>query len=246
MYQGLRLTENEPEHVSDRVFRVLAAIRQLGPGAHPLNDIVGHVDLSRSSVQRIIRSGMREGVIRQIRHGHYAIAPAAESAGRSRALSHSVPAYAHRELERLQREVHQAVGLHAAVLVGAPFQTCIACLPVHSGMAVPPWRLGIPRPLAEDASGQVILSHLNVPQLIGPADSRLTQGCGVSSDPSGRNLMIAAPILQDGVPIGAISIWGRRQEIRQSIPSLFVTLKASASRINPLACTVRSRADGPS
>lgn len=231
MSRDVPTTDNEPEHVSDRAFRVLEVIRKMGPGAHSLSDIVDCSELSRSSVQRIIRSGMREGIIRQIRHGHYAIAPV--DAAKKHPYGRSVSAYAQRELQTLQYKVHQSVGLHAAILVGALFQTCIAWLPGDSKVSVP-WAFGTLRPLTEDAPGRAILAHLNMPQAGAPRPS-LTRGCTVSDDPLGRNLTIAAPILQDGIPIGAISISGRQQEMRQQDPSLLDTLRGSASRINPLA-----------
>lgn len=211
--------------VSDRTFRILGALRDLGEGAHALRSIVDRAGLSRSTVQRHMLAGLRSGFIRQPRHGYYTLAHTEEE-HRQRGAREDAP-YSDprlgprtRALELLSRELGLTARLHAAVLTDVPVQMIVARAPVAAS------ELGPPRAIdaLTDAAGQVILAHLTLPGLDSAVKaSILARGWAASALPAGL-LMVAVPILRFGVPVGAISVTGPEAAVRSDIPACVAAL----------------------
>ncbi len=225
----------DSERVSDRTFQVLGAIRELGDGPHALRAIVGRTTLSRSTVQRHIVSGIRNGFIRQPSHGHYALTEEPED--------WTVPAHqalpasgARRQsLAALSRDSGHTASLHVAVLTDVPMQRCVA----RSEVADPPLlhgELGGARPLDADAAGHAILAHLALPHMDREQRQAIRARGWVSSPgPVAGTSMLAAPILRFGVPVGALSLTAPAEALRATLPHCVRSLRR--------AVTALSRAD---
>ncbi|WP_405493547.1 helix-turn-helix domain-containing protein [Streptomyces sp. NBC_00096] len=232
----------EREHVSDRAFRVLKAMRDLGNGPHSLRSIIGRTELSRSTVQRLIQSGMKNEVIWQPRHGYYAL-----TENREKADPHPwqcVPASAstpgRHALGFLAEQSGHTAGLHAAVLTDVPVQVCVGCLDSPNGVSQRT-SLGRPRPLAENAAGLAILAHLGLPHpRPGERHAIRFRGWASSPGPAPDSQMIAVPLLRFGLPVGALSITSGTDEIRGRLAAHVTALKRAAGHWNSL--TARSTA----
>lgn len=219
-----------PERVSDRAFRVLGRMRELGPGPHSLNTIIAGTELSRSTVQRIIKSGMREGVVLQARHGYYTLAAYRQLPSRLLSDRRSMSPWTRYELDSLRCRTGHTVCLHAAILVDIPMQSCIECFPGPHGVpdeASP----GNVRPLTADAAGKVILAHLNAARDV-ELDDIASRQLSVTAGPVPGWLMAAAPILQSGIPIGAISVSDKKEYYERNVVSTVSALKSVSARIS--------------
>ncbi|MEE4493077.1 helix-turn-helix domain-containing protein [Streptomyces sp. BE230] len=217
------------ERVSDRAFRVLGAMRSMGPGTHSLNAIVGRSELSRSTVQRIMQSALREGLITQMGHGRYALSLVRE--GRPGAVDvRSASPETRQDMHSLRESLGMTICLHAALLVDIPLQTCIEWCrgPQGAPVEVSP---GTVRPLTVDAVGRVILAHLG--NGCDPDDLRRVRarGYSVTVGPTSDHLMVAAPLLQGDVPIGALSVIGRREDCESRIPAFVAPLRDACASV---------------
>ncbi|MFG1988072.1 MULTISPECIES: helix-turn-helix domain-containing protein [Streptomyces] len=211
------------ERVSDRAFRVLGAMRNMGPGAHSLNAIVCRSELSRSTVQRIMQSALREGLITQMGHGRYALSLTGEARPVTVDVRSASPE-TRQEMLSLREKLGMTICLHAALLVDTPVQTCVEWCRGPQGAPVEA-SPGTVRPLTADAAGKVILAHLG--NGCDPGDFRRVRTCGysVTVGPTPDHLMVAAPLLQGDIPIGAISVIGRREECESRIAAFVAPLR---------------------
>ncbi|MFF9868123.1 helix-turn-helix domain-containing protein [Streptomyces sp. NPDC013953] len=224
--------------VSDRTFRILGALRDLGDGPHALRSIVDRSGLSRSTVQRHILAGMRGGFIRQPRHGHYALAAGSGLLATAGAVEPGgVPDARRRALELLGQESGLVARLHAAILTDVPALVCVARydVPRAAGGAADRGEAGesaCPLDAEADAAGQVVLAHLGLPGLDpGVQEEIRERGWSVSpvprrgTEPPGGTLMVAVPILRFGGPVGALSVTGPQAVVEGSVPACVVALR---------------------
>ncbi|MGA5559228.1 hypothetical protein [Streptomyces lavendulocolor] len=187
------------ERVTDRAFRVLRTMKDMGSGPHPLGAIINRSALSRSTVQRVIHSGLKAGVIEQVGHGHYTL---------TRPEPPSQPLtspFAQRALRNLAHRLGHSASLHAAVLTDIPVQVCTGTVD-RTGHASPPPTVG-PRSLRADASGRAIMAYLDLPHP-DPAERRLVRARGWASTPGPTSgaYTIAAPVLRFDIAVGALAI----------------------------------------
>ncbi|MFF5784677.1 hypothetical protein ACFY8P_06895 [Streptomyces sp. NPDC012693] len=224
----------------------------MGPGPHSLNAIISNTSLSRSTVQRIVQSGLRTGVMLQARHGHYALTPTREAPpgpARPSALRAGVrttdPAdlrmeeisssrAVHREIHALRERLGHTVSLHAAILLGVPSQTCVKRFPGSQG-SPPDSAPGIVRPLEADAAGLSILAHLDRSSGSTEYQHIRSRGFSLSRGTAPDWFMLAVPVLRSDIPIGAISVTGRHRELEQhGLRTAVAALKASRARLTRL------------
>lgn len=97
-----------------KVFRVLTALEELGPGAHELRRITSKSGLPRSTVQRILACGVEEGQIELRGQGLYSITPHS-GALRGLRLPQVASQGADPDLTQLQRQTAQVVLLFVTV-----------------------------------------------------------------------------------------------------------------------------------
>ncbi|MDT9682184.1 helix-turn-helix domain-containing protein [Streptomyces sp. TRM76323] len=219
--------DKEPERVSDRAFRVLGAMREMGRGPHPLRSIVHRSALSRSTVQRVITSGLRAGVIRQPRHGHYALAAQLDADGAPPQPS----AAAHHVLRALADRLGHTVSLHTAVLADVPMQMCTGYAEAPRGVSLRS-AVGRPRPLHADAAGRAVLAHLALPHPCPEERHRVrTRGWAASPGPVRGTRMIAAPVLRFGIAVGALGVTADPAVLDAGLPVCVDHLRRAAAAL---------------
>ncbi|MFE7614562.1 hypothetical protein [Streptomyces sp. NPDC057496] len=156
-------------------------------------------------------------------HGRYALSLVGE--GRPGTVdARSASPETRQEMHSLRERLGVTICLHAALLVDTPLQTCIEWCRGPQGApaeACP----GTVRPLTADAAGKVILAHLG--NGCDPGDLRRVRarGYSVTVGPTSDHLMVAAPLLQGDVPLGALSVIGRREECESRIPAFVAPLR---------------------
>jgi DNA-binding IclR family transcriptional regulator len=223
------------ERVSDRVFRLLSVMAQMGDGPHSLQSIISNAELSRSTVQRILHSGVKEGFVRQNGHGRYSLATltyghvAYDAASRSMVDIEEI----RQQLDTVSRETGCLALLHAALLAGQLRKVCVACCAPPGSPVREESFVGAVKPLEGDATGQVILAHLGDTQ---PRDPRLDtiRQRGYAVTPlfkAGSARIVAAPLLRGAVPVGAISVVGGEGMLRK-LPHSIAVLRSTAARLN--------------
>ncbi|MET9774548.1 hypothetical protein ABZ023_09750 [Streptomyces sp. NPDC006367] len=219
------------ERVSDRAFRVLAAMRELGSGPHALSTIVGRTTLSRSTVQRLMHSGMKNGVIWQPRHGHYALIEQPD--GRKAPLGRLVPALpaAQQALGFLSERTGHCAGLHATVLTDEPVQLCVARVTAPGDAATHPV-IGQPWPLEANAAGQVISAYLDRQHPHPRAGETIRlRGWAASPGPGPGTKMLAMPILRFGIPLGAMSLTGDADRLEAGLLAHVTELRRATAQL---------------
>ncbi|MET9699554.1 hypothetical protein ABZY31_21880 [Streptomyces sp. NPDC006529] len=229
-------TGKEGERVSDRTFQVLGAIRGLGDGPHALRAIVGRTTLSRSTVQRHIVSGLRNGFIRQPSHGHYALADEPENWTIPAHQALLAPGASKQSLAALSRESGHTASLHVAVLTDVPMQMCVARQSETADPQLPHEELGSPHPLDADAAGLAILAHLDLPHTdLEQRQAIRCRGWVASAGPAAGTLMIAAPIIRFGVPVGSLSLIGLAEAFRSTLPHCVGSLRRAVTALSRAA-----------
>ncbi|MGW7055064.1 helix-turn-helix domain-containing protein [Streptomyces sp. NPDC054887] len=221
---------DERERVSDRAFRVLGAMRELGSGPHSLRSIISRSGLSRSTVQRLIHSAMKNGVIWQPRHGHYALTEHQTGKDLPHQLA-TTPAEARHLLGILHTHTGHTAALHATVLADVPVQMCVGRVQSPGATPAQP-AIGQPRALEADAAGHAILAYLDLPHPR-PQERHVIRrrGWAVSSDPARGARMLAAPILRFGIPVGSLSITGEATAIDSAVSTCAVALTRATARL---------------
>lgn len=193
---------------------VLQVLLQLGPGAHPLADVITRSGLSRSTVHRILQSGVRTGTFTQPTYGFYAVTPTPQQAASPdylTALPASSPAISE-ELAYLQRRTGQVAALHSQLLLGMPTRICVdvahggrsdfaAALSAEAGAALRR------APLHLDAAGLVILANLDDGSATGSILRRIRiQGHAVTKAPLPNWSMLSVPLRRGNVLVGSVSL----------------------------------------
>lgn len=112
-----------------RVFCVLAAIADLGPGPHPLAEITARLGgVPRSVVARVLASGVDAGFITREAWGSYELSPRARML--EMAAPHpALPAGATAALAALHEATGALVHLHGLWSLGAHHYACVAAEP---------------------------------------------------------------------------------------------------------------------
>ncbi|MFB6616604.1 hypothetical protein ACIGFK_19635 [Streptomyces sp. NPDC085524] len=168
-------------------------------------------------------------MIRQPRHGYYALAGNRDEAGFSPRQWIPASGTALRAMGIVAEESGHTAGLHAAVLTDVPVQVCVGCVDNPGGIPQEA-SLGIPRRLGEDAAGQAILAYLDLPHpRPGERAAVRLRGWAASSGPVSGSQMVAVPILRFGVPVGAVSLTAPADTMPSSgVPAGVRALKRAA------------------
>jgi DNA-binding IclR family transcriptional regulator len=170
-----------------------------------------------------MQSALREGLITQMGHGRYALSLMGEERPGTVDVRSASPE-TRQDMYSLREKLEMTICLHAALLVDIPLQTCIEWCRGPQGAPVEA-SPGTVRPLTADAAGKVILAHLG--NGCDPGDFRRVRarGYSVTAGPTSGHLMIAAPLLQGDVPIGALSVIGRREDCESRISAFVAPLR---------------------
>jgi DNA-binding IclR family transcriptional regulator len=244
MYPTPRSMDGAPERSSDRAFRVLNAIKSLGAGTHSLQDILNESGLSRSTVQRVLRSGMREGIIMQSRHGQYSVVDFGLHATNpdANALIDGLP-QADRgglpdvnvvrcELSRLQENTGTVALLYSLVRDPIPSRCCIGVSTGPQTNLPPVLSIGNREPLGTDAPGLVILAHLGN---VFPSNTRIrrirTEGHAVTASRAPGWELLSVPILCHDAPVGAVGVSASPTAIDKGLHELVQATGSAAARI---------------
>ncbi|MEU9127801.1 helix-turn-helix domain-containing protein [Kitasatospora sp. NPDC048540] len=221
-----------------RAYQVLRALLELGPGAHPLSDVITSSGLPRSSVHRILQSGVHTGTYTQPKYGHYAVAPTPQQAASSdflTALPARSPAISE-ELGHLQRRTGQVAAIHSQLLIGVPTRVCVevahgrrsdfaAALSAEAGAA---FRQA---PLHVDAAGLVILANLDDGAASAPILRRIRiQGHAVTRAPLAGWSMLSVPLRRGNILVGSISLLAPEAHLARRTERITdVTMDAAAA-----------------
>ncbi|MEV0438820.1 helix-turn-helix domain-containing protein [Streptomyces spectabilis] len=220
------------EHAGSAVARTLAvlrALRELGPGPHPLAVVAARAELPAPTAHRYVRALAREGAVEQRGpRGHYALT---ETPHRSTHLVDEVtdtrvgqtsPAL-RAELVTLQSRTGQVSLLYAPLLVGAALRFCIdRAVGAHAAALEAAPRSALRRlwsaPLDADAAGLAILACLDGTSSPGaPLDRIREQGHAVGPSPLPEWESIAAPVWRGSVPAGAVALVAPRRQLRGAV-----------------------------
>ncbi|WP_051826528.1 helix-turn-helix domain-containing protein [Kitasatospora aureofaciens] len=234
--------ETHPDRSSsaERAFLVLQAMVELGSGAHSLADVIGRTGLSRSTVHRILQSGVRAGTFLQPTYGFYSTAQSA-SAGSvgpdpMTALMCGSPAITE-ELRHLQMRTNQVVALHGQLMLATPTRLCVGLAhgnradfasALTQAQAAPALNAA---PLHKDAAGLVILANLEEQA---PANSILRRikifGHARTQSPVPGWEMLSVPLWRGSVLVGSVSLLAPQAYLqRRSQRLVDVTMDAAAA-----------------
>ncbi|GGO49083.1 hypothetical protein GCM10012286_46210 [Streptomyces lasiicapitis] len=220
------------EHAGSAVARTLAvlrAMRELGPGAHPLAVIAEQAELPAPTTHRYLRALAREAAVEQRGpRGHYALT---ETPHRSTHLVDEVtdtkvgqtsPAL-RAELVTLQSRTGQVSLLYAPLLVGASLRFCTErAVGAHAAAlrsaAPEELRLVWSAPLDHDAAGLAILACLEGAQAPGTRLDRIReQGYAIGPSPLQGWDSVAAPLWRGAVVAGSVALLAPQSRLRSAV-----------------------------
>ncbi|MEI5103520.1 helix-turn-helix domain-containing protein [Streptomyces sp. PmtG] len=212
-----------------RTLAVLRALRELGPGPHPLAVVAARAGLPAPTAHRYVRALAREGAVEQRGpRGHYALT---ETPHRSTHLVDEVtdtkvgqtsPAL-RAELVTLQSRTGQLSLLYAPLLIGAHLRFCVdRAVGAHAAtLAAAPrsaLRLMWSAPMDTDAAGHAMLACLEGPAPPGVALDRVReQGHAVGPSPLPGWDAVAAPVWRGPVLAGAVALLAPERQLRGSV-----------------------------
>lgn len=222
------------EHAGSAVARTLAvlrAMRELGPGAHPLAVIAAQAELPAPTTHRYLRALAREAAVEQRGpRGHYALT---ETAHRSTHLVDEVtdtkvgqtsPAL-RAELVTLQSRTGMVGLLYAPLLVGVSLRFCTErAVGAHAAAlrAATPGELRLvwSAPLDHDAAGLAILACLEGSSAPGAGtriDRIREQGYAIGPSPLEGWDSVAAPLWRGSVVAGSVALLAPRSRMRSAV-----------------------------
>ncbi|MGW6529020.1 helix-turn-helix domain-containing protein [Streptomyces venezuelae] len=222
-----------PEGASRAVGRTLAvlrALRQAGPGAHPLAAISLRAGLPPATTHRYLQALLDEGaVVRQGPRGHYAFVetphlvsdfppefPDEQPTGLSLPIVRS-------ELITLQSRTGQIALAYAALLLGRPQRVSAeTALGAHADVLSAAPRASLQAlwsaPLEADASGWVIQSCLGDSTAARPPLRRIREdGFAIGPSPLAGWEIVAAPVWRGSTVSGAVSLLVSHQGARSTV-----------------------------
>lgn len=209
-----------------RAFLTLRAMMRVGPGPQRLGAITRSAGLGRSTVHRILQSGVEVGMIRQEGRGVYQVTQDTGTPVPQIAISE--PTW--NALQLLHEATGDLVTLHAVWFVGAPHQACLAVIdggrPALMGLTgVRDPRTHGPSSLLLGAAGHAMLAHLpprlsarvmaSPPEephgslwrepLVDAPEQIVGRGYARCTSPEGWDTL-AVPLLTAGTVTGAVSL----------------------------------------
>ncbi|WP_282794436.1 helix-turn-helix domain-containing protein [Streptomyces sp. CC224B] len=209
-----------------RTLAVLRALRELGPGAHPLAVVAARAELPAPTAHRYVRALVREGAAEQCGpRGHYALTETSHRSThlvdevRDTGVGQTSPAL-RAELVTLQSRTGQVSLLYAPLLVGAALRFCIdRAVGAHAAELAAAPRTALRRvwsaPLDEDPAGLAMLACLDGVPPPGVALDRVReQGHAVGPSPLPGWESVAAPVWRGSVLAGAVALLAPRERLR--------------------------------
>lgn len=212
--------------VYGRAFRTRRALRRLGPGPHQLKVIIRSTGMSRSTVHRILKSGVSEGEFRQDDRGLYELEQ--DPGTPVPQLTISEPAWD--ALHILHEATGDLVTFHTLWFAGVPHQACPVAIDggrpsLSALMAAQDPRIHGPSSILLGAAGHAMLAHLpprlaarvlaSPPRepygplwrepLLDAPEQIVARGYARSASPDGWETL-SAPLLSAGMVTGALSL----------------------------------------
>ncbi|MFD0501482.1 IclR family transcriptional regulator [Streptomyces rhizosphaericus] len=233
------------------MFKVYQAVEELGPGVHPMWRIIEGTRYRKSTVHRILNSGVRAEAFVHPRQGHYGMARGklADPADQLASLAVAEDGALQREAALLQRQTAQVVMVFTAVLVGTTsFRLCL-----HSNMAKRvDFQAALARctshardrltnaPLHADAAGLVVQAYLDDIPASSYTQEIRREGHALTPAPVPGWEMLAAPLFRGRAVTGAIAVLGLPTQIQRHRHSYVPALMQVAARVSR-----RSEGAGP-